>query len=77
MNRLRIMDESMLAREIKPGLNVGSYKYFMVTVVVLKHVVQLFKAPCVMYIASGDVTEFQERMQCLHHIIGDVSFDCQ
>ena len=76
MNCLRIMDESMLAREIKPGSNVGSYKYFMVTVVVLKHVIQLFKAPYVMYIASGDVTEFQEHMQCLHHIIGDISFNC-
>ena len=67
----------MLAREIKPGLNMGSYKYFMVTVVALKHVVQLFKAPCVMYIALGDVTEFQEHTQCLHHIIRDVSFNCR
>ena len=66
----------MLAREIKPASNVGSYKYLMVMVVVLKHIVQLFKAPCVMYIALGDVTEFQECTQCLHHIIRDVSFDC-
>ena len=77
MNHLRIMDESMLAREIKPGSNVGSYKYFTVTVVALKCVVQLFKALCVMYIVLGDVTEFQECMQCLHHIIRDISFDCQ
>lgn len=66
----------MLAREIKPGSNAGSYKYFTVMVVALKCIVQLFKALCVMYIALGDVTEFQERMQCLHHIIGDISFDC-
>ena len=70
------MDESMLVREIKPGSNVGSYKYFTVMVVVLKHIVQLFKAPCVMYIVLGDVTEFQECMQSLHYIIRDISFDC-
>ena len=67
----------MLAREIKPGSNAGSYKYFTVMVVALKHVIQLFKALCVMCIVLGDVTEFQERTQCLHHIIGDISFDCR
>ena len=77
MNHLRIMDESMLAREIKPGSNAGSYKYFMVMVVALKRIIHLFKAPCVMYIASGNVTEFQECTQCLHHVIGDISFNCQ
>ena len=60
MNWLRIVDESMLAREVKPSSNMGSYKYFTVMVVTLKCFIQLFKAPCAINIVSGDVTEFQK-----------------
>ena len=62
MNCLRVMDEHVLAREAEPCSDVCSYKYFAIVVVTLEGFVQLFEALCVMNIAPGNVTKFQECM---------------
>ena len=50
----------MLMGEIKPSLNSGSHENFVMVVVVLKGLIQFFEALCVMDIAMGNVTKFQE-----------------
>ena len=50
----------MLTWEIKPSLNSSSHEDFAMVLVALKGLVQFFEALCVMDIAMGNVTEFQE-----------------
>ena len=60
MNRLSIMDKNMLMGEIKPSLKSSSHEDFAMVVVALKGLFQFFEALCVVDIAMGNVTEFQE-----------------
>ena len=60
VNHLGIMDKSMLTGEIKPSPNSSSHKDFVMVVIALKGLIQFFEALCVVDIAVGNVTEFQE-----------------
>ena len=75
-NEFDIVIKRVLLRKIEVIMNTARPKDFVMVMKSLKSIVHGGHAVCIMYIVSSYVAKLQKGMNCLHHIVWYMAFDC-